>query len=58
MWSVRSFMLFGRVLIIKILGILQIIYFVLNIEVFDIIVDMLKRKLFNFIWKKKKDKIK
>lgn len=51
-------MLFGRVLIIKILGILQIIYFVLNIEVFDIIVDMLKRKLFNFIWKKKKDKIK
>ena len=58
MWSARSLTLFGRVLITKTLGISQIIYSASNIEVPDTIADTLKRKLFNFIWKKKKDKIK
>ena len=52
MWSARSLTLFGGVLITKILGISQIIYSASNIE------GTLKKKLFNFIWRKKKDKIK
>ena len=58
MWSARSLTLFGRVLITKTLGISQIIYSASNIQVPDSIADTLKKKLFNFIWKKKKDKIK
>ena len=58
MWSARSLTLFGRALITKTLGISQIIYSVSNIEVPDTIAGTLKKKLFNFIWKKKKDKIK
>ena len=34
------------------------IYFASNIEVPDTTADTLKKKLFNFLWKKKKDKIK
>ena len=58
MWSARSLTLFGRVLITKTLGISQIIYSASNIEVPEEIAGTLKKKLFNFIWKKKKDKIK
>ena len=58
MWSARSFTLFGRVLITKTLGISQIIYSASSIEVPDTIAATLKKKLFNFIWKNKKDKIK
>ena len=58
MWSARSLTLFGRVLITKTLGISQIIYSASSIEVPDTIAATLKKKLFNFIWKNKKDKIK
>jgi len=58
MWSARSLTLFGRVLITKTLGISQIIYSASNIEVPDTIAGTLKKKLFNFIRKKRKDKIK
>ena len=58
MWSARSLTLFGRVLITKTSDILQIIYSASNIEVPDTIAGTLKKKLFNFIWRKKKDKIK
>ena len=58
MWSARSLTLFGRVLITKTLGISQIISSASNIEVPDTIAGTLKKKLFNFIWRKKKDKIK
>ena len=56
MWSARSLTLFGRVLITKTLAISQIIYSASNIEVPEEIAGTLKKKLFNFIWKKKKDK--
>ena len=57
-WSTGSLTLFGRVLITKTLGISQIIYSASNIEVPDTLTGTLKKKLFNFIWKKRKDKIK
>jgi len=50
--------LFGRVLIIKPLGLCQIIHSVSNIEVPDSIAGAVRKKLFNFIWKNKKDRIK
>ena len=56
MWSARGLTLFGRVLITKTLGISQIIYSAANIEVPDTIVGTLKKKLFNFIWKKRRIK--
>ena len=56
MWSARSLTLFGRVLITKTLGISQIIYSASSIEVPDTIADTLKKKLFNFIWKKRRIK--
>lgn len=56
MWSARSLMLFGWVLITKTLGISQIIYSAWNIEVPDTIAGTLKKKLFNFIWKKRRVK--
>ena len=52
MWSARSLTLFGRGLITKTLGISQIIYSASNIEVPDAIAGTLRKKLFNFIWKK------
>ena len=52
-WSTRSLTLFGRLLITKTLGISQIIYSASNIEVPDTLTGMLKKKLFNFVWKKK-----
>ena len=55
MWSARS-LTFGRVLITKTLGISQIIYSASNIEVPEEIAGTLKKKLFNFIWKKRKIK--
>jgi len=57
-WSTRSLTLFGRVLITKTLGISQIIYSASNIQVPDTLTGTLKKKLFNFVWKKRKDKIK
>ena len=56
MWSARSLALFGRVLITKTLGIVQITYSASNIEVPDAIAGTLKKKLFNFIWKKRRVK--
>ncbi|KAL9974209.1 hypothetical protein ACROYT_G011222 [Oculina patagonica] len=58
MWSARSLTLIGRVLITKTLCISQIIYSASSIEVPDTVAGTLKKKLFNFIWRKKKDKIK
>ena len=56
MWNARSLALFGRVLITKTLGISQIIYSASNIKVPDTIADTLKKKLFNFIRKKRRIK--
>ena len=50
--------LFGKVLIIKSLGLSQLVYSASNLNVpIDFINDTWK-KLFSFLWKNKKDKIK
>ena len=58
MWNARDLTLFGRVMIIKALGLSQIIYSASNLDVPVGTVGTLKKRLFNFIWRNKKDKIK
>ena len=58
MWRARDLTLFGRVLIIKSLGLPKIIHSVSNIEAPDGIAGAVRKNLFNFIWKNKKDRIK
>ena len=58
MWSSRSLTLFGKVLIIKYLGLSQILYSVSNTNVPKDTITTVKGKLFSFLWNKKKDKIK
>ena len=42
----------------KSLGISQLVYSISNVEVPEYIASTLKSKLFGFLWKNKKDKIK
>ena len=58
MWRARDLTLFGRVLIIKSLGLSKIIHSISNIEAPDGIAGAVRKNLFNFIWKNKKDRIK
>ena len=58
MWSSRDLTLFGKVMIIKTLGISQLIYSASNLPVPAGIEDLVKTKCFNFLWRNKKDKIK
>ena len=58
MWSSRDLTLFGKVMIIKTLGISQLIYSASNLPVPAGIKDAVKTKCFNFLWRNKKDKIK
>jgi len=58
MWNARHLTLFGKLMIIKALGLSQIIYSASNLDVPVGTVGTLKKKLFNFIWRNKKDKIK
>ena len=57
-WRTRDLTLFGRVLIMKSLGISQLVYSISNVEVPKYIASTLKSKLFGFLWKNKKGKIK
>ena len=58
MWRSRNLTLFGKVLIIKSLGLSQILYSASNTNVPKDAIRTVKRKLFSFLWNKKKDKIK
>jgi len=58
MWSPRSLTLFGKVLIIKSLRLSQILYSASNTKVRKDTITTVKRKLFSFLWNKKKNKIK
>ena len=58
MWNARNLTLFGRVMIIKALRLSHIIHSASNLDVPVGTVGTLKKKLFNFIWRNKKDKIK
>ena len=58
MWSARDLTLFGKVMIIKTVGLSQLIYSPSNLLVPAGIEDTVKTKCFTFLWKNKKDKIK
>ena len=58
MWSARDLTLFGKVMIIKTLGLSQLIYSASNLVVLAGIVDTVKTICFKFLWKNNKDKIK
>ena len=58
LWRPRDLTLFGRVLIIKSLALSQLIYSASNLNVPHEITSIIKSKLFKFLWKNKKDKIK
>ena len=56
-WKSRGLTLYGKVLIIKSLGLSYLIYSISNFNVPKVIVPMVKDKMFCFLWKNK-DKIK
>ncbi len=58
LWKARSLTLFGNVLIIKSLGLLQIVYTASNVNVSKKIIYTIKNNIFGFLWNNKKDKIK
>ena len=58
MWTARDLTLFGKVMIIKTLGLSQLIYSASNLVVPAGIEDTVKTKCFKFLWKNTKDKIK
>ena len=59
MWrSLRDLTLFGKVLIIKSLGLSQLIYSASILNVPEEVARTVKTKLFSFLWKNKRDKIK
>ena len=57
-WKSRGLTLYGKVLIIKSLGLSNLIYSISNVNVPKDIGPMVKDKMFRFLWKNKKDKIK
>ena len=57
-WKSRGLTLYGKVLIIKSLGLSSLIYPISNVKVPKEIVSMVKDKMFRLLWKNKKDKIK
>ena len=58
MWSSRDLTIFGRAMLIKTLGISQLIYSATNLDAPKGIVEIVRTKSFKFLWKVKKDKIK
>ena len=58
MWKARDLTLFRGVLITKSLGLSQLVYSASNLSVPHEITPIIKTKLFNFLWKNKRDKIK
>ena len=57
-WKSRGLTVYGKVLTMKSLGLSNLIYSISNINVPKVIVSMVEHKMFRFLWKNKKDKIK
>ena len=57
-WRARNLTLFGKVMIIKSLGLSQLVYSAWTLNVPEEITSILKTKLFSYLWNNKKDKIK
>ena len=58
MWRSRDLTIFGRAMLIKTLGISQLMYSASNLDAPKGIVETVRTKSFKFLWKNKKDKIK
>ena len=58
MWRGRDLTLFGRVMILKSLGFSQLIYSSSILNIPEGFAQLVKTKLFKFLWKNKRDKIK
>ena len=58
MWSAGDLTIFGRAMILKTLGLSQLVYSASNLVVPQGITDTVKTKSFKFLWRNKKDKIK
>ena len=58
LWKSRNLTLFGKVLIIKSLGLSQLVHSASNLNVPIDFVNDTRKKLFSFLWKNKTDKIK
>ena len=58
MWRSRGLTLFGKVLIIKSLGLSQLVYSASILNVPEEVARTVKTKLFSFLWKNERDKIK
>ena len=58
MWSSLDLTIFGRAMLIKTLGILQLIYSAPNLDVPKGIVEIVRTKYFKYPWKNKINKIK
>ena len=57
-WRAGNLTLFGKVMIIKSLGLSQLVYSASTLNVPKEITPILKTKLFSYLWNNKKDKIK
>ena len=57
-WSARNLILFGKVMIIKFLGLPQLVYSASILKAPEEITPILKTKLFSYLWNGKRDKIK
>ena len=57
-WRARDLTLFGRVMILKSLGLSQLIYLSSILNIPEGFANLVKTKLFKFLWKNKRDKIK
>ena len=58
LWKARSLTLFGKVLIIKSLGLSQILYAASNVNVPNENIYIPSKMIFGFLWNDKKTKIK
>ena len=57
-WLSRDLTLFGRTMLAKSLGLSQLIYTASMLSVPELAIQQTQRKLFSFLWKNKRDKIK
>ena len=57
-WLSRDLTLMGRTLLAKTLGVSKLVYAASMLTVPQEVIKRVQTKLFNFIWKNKKDKIK
>ena len=58
MWQTRDLTLYGRTMLVKSLGISKIVYAASMLRVPETVVKTVQDRIFKFLWKNKKDKVK